>query len=100
MVVTPQAQTDIRESFLYIYERAPLNGERWLKLLYAQLDTLEQFPERCGPAVEREYLEEDLRQLLFKSHRVIFQVDRRSNTVYILHVRHAKRRALGEGVEE
>ena len=99
VIVTPEAQAGIREAFLYIHERAPLNGERWLRQLYAQIDTLEQFPERCGYARERDYLEADLRQLIFKSHRVVFQVDKISNTVYILHVRHAKRRAVGDLAE-
>lgn len=100
VVVTPEAQAGIREAFLYIYERAPLNGERWLRKLYSQIDTLEQFPERCAFAKERDYLEEDLHQLIFKSHRVIFQVDKASGTVYVLQARHSKRRAVGESTEE
>lgn len=62
-IVTPEAQAGIRESFLYIFERSPLNAERWLKQLYAEIDTLEQFPKRCARARERDFLEEDLRQL-------------------------------------
>lgn len=95
MIVTPEAEAGIRESFRYIHEHSPLNGERWLKQLYAQIDTLEQFPERCAYAREREYLEGELRQLLFKSHRIVFHVDKSSNTVYVLHVRHAGRRTVG-----
>lgn len=99
VIVTPEAQAGIRESFRYIHERSPLNGERWLRQLYAQIETLEQFPDRCEYAREREYLEEEVRQLVFKSHRVVFQVDQASHTVYVLHVRHASRLAIGEEEE-
>ncbi len=96
VIVTPEAQEGIRNSFEYIYERAPLNAARWLRKLYRQIDTLEGSPARCGFAREREYLEEGLRQLLFKSHRVIFRIDEARKAVYVLHVRHASRRAIGE----
>ena len=100
IIVTPEAQEGIRSSFRYICERAPLNASRWLQGLYDRIDTLERFPERCGFAREREYLEEGLRQLVFKSHRVIFRIDKARKTVYVLHVRHARRRAAGEIEEE
>ena len=96
VIVTPEAQSNIREAFGYIYERAPLHAVRWLRALYKRIDTLECFPERCGFARERDYLEEDLRQLVFKSHRVIFRIDKGHKTVYVLYVRHAKRRSVGE----
>ena len=100
VIVTPEAEFSIRESFLYIFARSPLNAERWIRSLYAEIDTLETFPERCAFALEREYLEMDLRQLLFMSHRLVFSVDKASSTVWVHEVRHAKRRALGEAVPE
>jgi plasmid stabilization system protein ParE len=94
VIVTPEAQSNIREAFLYINDRSPLNGQRWLRNLYKQIDKLEQFPERCPYARERSYLGTELRQLLFKSHRIIFLVDKPKHSVYVLHVRHGKRRAV------
>jgi plasmid stabilization system protein ParE len=41
VIVTPEAQAGIREAFLYIQERSPLNAARWLQGLYAEIDTLE-----------------------------------------------------------
>ena len=96
VIVTPEAQAGIRSAFDYIRKRAPLNAARWLQGLYQQIDTLERCPERCGFARERRYLEEDLRQLVFKSHRIVFQIEKRNRKVYVLYVRHAKRRAVGE----
>jgi len=31
VIVTPDAQAGIRESFIYIHERSPLNAARWLE---------------------------------------------------------------------
>lgn len=99
VIVTPEAQSGIWESFQYIHERSPLNAARWLQGLYDEIHSLERFPERCPYAREREYLEEDLRQLAYKSHRVVFYVDKPKSTVYILYVRHGQRRAVGEPKE-
>ncbi len=96
VVLTPEAQDGILQSFKYIHERAPLNAARWIQGLYDCVATLEQFPERCPLAPEAIYLEEGLRQLLFKSHRFIFQIDKTGKVITVLHVRHTKRLALGE----
>jgi hypothetical protein len=57
-------------------------------------------PGRCGSAREQTYLEEDLRQLVFKSHRIVFrrrfEIDKPQKTVWVLWVHHAKRRSVGE----
>lgn len=100
VIVTPDAQAGIRESFAYIYERSPLNAARWLQTLYQEIDTLERFPERCAFAREREYLDEELRQLVFKSHRIVFAVAKKERRVYVVYVRHARRRAVGELADE
>jgi plasmid stabilization system protein ParE len=101
VVVTPAAESGIRQAFDYIHQRSPLNAARWLQRLYEQVDTLEYFPERCGKARETEYLEEDLRQLLFRAYRIVFRIDKAQKTVYVLHVQHKRRRAVGEpGYEE
>ena len=100
VIVTPEAQAGIREAFAYIHDRSPLNAARWLQALYGEIDTLERFPERCAFAREREYLDEDLRQLIFKSHRIVFTVEKKKKRVYVLYVRHAGRRAVGEPAED
>ena len=61
-----------------------MNAARWLQALYREIDTLERFPERCAFAREREYLDEDLRQLVFKSHRIVFTVQKKDKWVYVL----------------
>jgi plasmid stabilization system protein ParE len=57
-------------------------------------------PERCALARENEYFEDELRQLLFKSHRIIFRVERSERIVRVLYVRHGRQRAIGEPADE
>jgi plasmid stabilization system protein ParE len=96
VVVTPEAQSGIRGAFRYIQARAPLNAERWLIGLYKQIDTLESFPERRQYAREREFFGGNIRQLLYKSHRIVFEVDVTGKRVSVIYFHHAARRAIGE----
>ena len=96
VIVTPTAQAGITECFEYIKERSPLNVARWIRGLYAAIDTLENMPERCPLARESRFLLQPLRQLIFKSHRIVFTVEKQKRLVYVVFVRHAKRRAFGE----
>jgi plasmid stabilization system protein ParE len=89
VAVTPAAEADIASAFSYIHERAPLNAQRWVEALYKSIDDLEFMPNRCAKAREAEAVGEDLRQLVFKSHRVIFKFSKSEKVVRILRVRHA-----------
>ena len=44
--------------------------------------------------------EAELRQYIFKSHRIIFSVDDKAKIVRILYVRHGSMRAIGESESE
>jgi plasmid stabilization system protein ParE len=98
--MTPTAESELHDAFSYIHVRAPLNAVRWLKNIHKAIDSLEQFPNRCGIAPESEFLGETLRQYLFKSHRIIFFVDEPKQVVRILYIRHGKMRAVGEPDDE
>jgi plasmid stabilization system protein ParE len=100
VIVTPEAEAGIVNAFEYINERSPENASRWLRGLYGKIDTLEQMPARCALARENEYFEDVLRQLLFKSHRIVFRVEEADRIVRVLYVRHGKQRAIGEPDED
>lgn len=95
-MVTPEAEAGIVAAFHYIQERSPSNAAKWLTGLYQCIDTLERMPSRCALARECQYFEAELRQLLFKSHRIIFRVEDVEKIVRVLYVLHAKQRAAGE----
>ena len=96
VIVSPEAQAAILTAFRYIHERAPQNAERWLRNLYSCIGTLESFPGRCASARERKYFEEELRQLVFKSHRIIFHLDKKNRTVRVVYLVHVRQRTIGE----
>ena len=92
--ISPAALNDIRKAFHYIHERSPQNAQSWLRRLYERIDTLETMPERCGLIRECYAFEEEVRELLHFSHRVIFTVDKDRSLVQVLTVRHAARDEL------
>jgi plasmid stabilization system protein ParE len=96
VVVTPEAESGITKALLYIHERSPRNAGKWLRDLYAEIDTLERAPKRCAIARENQYFDETLRQLIFKSHRIIFRIEETTRTVHILFPGHGRQRAVRE----
>ena len=71
----------------------------WFNGLEEAIEGLADFPNRWGLARESAEFDEPVRQLLYgKSphvYRVLFVV--RSDVVYVMHVRHAARKALVRG---
>ena len=100
VIVTPEAEIGIVSAFDHINQRSPENAAKWLRGLYRHIDTLETMPERCARARENEYFEGTLRQLLFKSHRIIFRVEKAERIVRILYVLHGKQRTIGATDDE
>ena len=96
VIVTPEAEANITAAYEYIAARPPMNAAGWLRDLYQQIDGLEEFPRRFAEAREQEYVSDEIRQAIFKSHRIIFTIDDASGTVYVLYVRHGKMRTIGE----
>lgn len=93
VINSPGADLDIAAAYLHIRREAPLNAERWLRGMLKAVHSLEKLPRRCAHVPEQEEFAIELRQLLFKSHRIIFTIEGR--TVRILHVRHVARHSLG-----
>lgn len=98
VVISSEAEENIYSAFRYIDDRAPRNAERWLRGLYSSIATLETFPRRCSFARERKYFKEELRQLIYKSHRIVFYVEDARSIVHIVYFLHGKQRAVGEPI--
>ena len=97
VLVTPEAEAGIASAFHYIHVRSPANAEKWLNVLYQRVGTLERMPRRCPSARESRYFGEDLRQLVFKSHRIVFRVEEAVGIVRVLYFRHAKQLPVRNG---
>ena len=73
-------------------------ASRWYNGLEEAVYELATYPNRCPEAPEARKLRRELRHLLYgkKPHvyRVIYEVDERWQTVWVLTVRHGARRKL------
>jgi plasmid stabilization system protein ParE len=94
--VTRRAQRDIDRAYAWYAKRSPQGAMVWHTDILAALERLETFPERCPVAqVETEAFGVGVRELLCREHRILFTVARQ--TVFVLTVRHGKRKPLGPG---
>lgn len=103
VVILPSAQRDLDEAFVWIAERNESAAIRWFNGIIEVVDTLKRFPERCPLALENDFFEQEIRQILYgkrqHKYRILFTMG--GANVFVLHVRHGARSALGqdEGAE-
>jgi plasmid stabilization system protein ParE len=91
VVLTPEAEADLRTAYRYIRQRAPRAAREWIRRARQRIKTLSHSPERCPLAPESASFDEPIRELLFGTgnrgtYRFLFTVIDKS--VYILHIRH------------
>lgn len=91
VVFHKQARDEALEAADYIATHGSEEAAmRWYEGLVAAVASLETMPARCGYAREHgSFPGVELRQLVYKSHRLIFVI--RAATVHVLHVRHVAR---------
>jgi plasmid stabilization system protein ParE len=88
VIFRTEARDEAVEAAGYIADHgSPEAALLWYHGLEEAVASLASMPTRCPYAREHETLiGVELRQLLFKSHRLIFTI--RGNEVHVLHVRH------------
>jgi len=71
---------------------------RWYNLLEEAVSSLGALPHRCTVAPEGRRLRRKIWHLLFgrkpNTYRVIYEIDERQRTVWVLTIRHAARRKI------
>ncbi len=87
--ITPSAEADIAEIWDYTAQDSPANAEAFVRALEEQIDSLEQFPERCSRIPENEILGTSYRHLIHGPYRTIFRIV--GSRVIILRVIHGAR---------
>ena len=96
LIIQPLALGELEEAYCWIAERSPENAARWFNRFLDALDTLNEHPQRCGLAPENDYVEQEIRQLLYGKrsgvYRALFTV--REQEVRVLHIRHAARKTM------
>jgi plasmid stabilization system protein ParE len=91
VIVTPEAESDLRTAYRYIRRHAPRAARLWIQRARRSVKTLSHHPERCPLAPESGSFDEPIRELLFGAgnrgtYRFLFTVI--GGSVYILHMRH------------
>ena len=69
-------------------------AERWWNGLLDALFSLEQSPGRGSLVLEAALRTRGLRQILYQSHRIVFDLDEQREVVRVLRIYHGSRRAL------
>ncbi len=70
----------------------PVAAEQWWNGLVDQILSLETLPRRCSIIPEQKYFEQEMRHLIYASHRIIFRID--ESTVTVLRIYHGARKPL------
>jgi len=98
VIILPSAERDIGEAYEWLVEQDAEAAIRWYNRLLEVIFSLDTFPERCPLAPESEFFNVEIREIFHgrrqHKYRILFTM--RENEVYILHVRHGARLALGE----
>ena len=88
--ITPIAEQQIEQSYLFYRQRNPDFVDRWFRGLMNTISTLQEKPRRCSFAFENEVFADELRQLLYgkgrSAFRILFTI--RDEVVFILFVRY------------
>ena len=83
------AELDIEEIWAFIARDSPEEAAQFIRTLEDQIDSLENFPERCPLIPENDLLATRYRHLLYGNYRTIFRVA--GKTVFVLRVVHGAR---------
>jgi len=96
---TAQAAQDAEDILSWlISQHAGELGLQWFIALEDAIASLAAFPKRCPLAPENSCFPFEVRHLFYgrkpHAYRVLFTIE--ENTVYVLHIRHGRRRVIGE----
>jgi len=102
VIVTPEAERDLRTVYRYIRRQAPRAAREWIRRARQSAKSLARHPERCPMAPESASFDQPIRELLFGSgnrgtYRFLFGVFEEEKSVYILQVRHGSMLPLSPG---
>jgi toxin ParE1/3/4 len=89
IILTPQAIEDLREIVTFIARDNPAKAEEFGNLLCDKTETLGAHP-LLGRVVP-EFRRHEIRELIYKSYRIVYRLDESSKAIHILHFWHGAR---------
>lgn len=92
--VTDKALTDAEEYFKHLLANSndAETANVWARGLDNTFASLESMPERCARVREPEFANLQLRQILYHSHRIVFDIRKRDRIVRVLRIYHSSRK--------
>ena len=98
VIILPSAERDIDEAFDWLADHKESAAVLWYDRLVEIILSLKTFPDRGSLAPESKFLNEEIRELFHgrRQHKYRILLTVKGNKVYVLHVRHGARLALGE----
>lgn len=98
VALADSAKADANRIYDWVVEQAPVRGPEWFEELIDSLYSLEELPNRCPMAREAAEAQREIRCLLFGKrrgvYRILYEVDEKRQTVWILHIRHGARQDI------
>ena len=97
VIITPNAEADLRYAYRFIRKDSPLAASRWIREIRRVIESLSKNPERCSLAPEAGMFDALIRELLFGrgnrgTYRILFAID--GYSIYVLTVRHGSRSVI------
>lgn len=94
--ITPLALADLEQAVAwYEQDGSKSVAAKWLDGITARMLSLQDMPKRCVLAPESEDTDFEVRQLSYKSHRIMFTVKNAPKPiVFVLRIYHHARRPL------
>jgi plasmid stabilization system protein ParE len=89
VIVAPSAESDLCDIVTYIARHNPDAAERLGNALITRTEVLTQFPE-LGRVVP-EFLRPQLRELIYRSYRIIYRIQPAQESIEIVRFWHAAR---------
>lgn len=88
---TEPAFKNLESIYNYISLDSPYHAKSFSSQLFKATDKLEVFPRMGKVVPEAEGYDEEIRELVYQSYRIIYQVMYEEETIYVLSVIHGSR---------
>ena len=88
--ISEKAKRQLRNIYNYYSENSIQYAEHLLEDFYNKIESLIEFPKRYGviPQLEKH----NIRKLLFKNYRILYQIDEDKELIKIVAILHSKQR--------
>jgi len=88
--ISEKAKRQLRNIYKYYSENSIHYAEHFLEDFYNSLESLREFPKMYGiiPQLEKH----NIRKLLFKDYRILYQVEENKELIKIVAILHSKQR--------